>query len=158
PQEASNLIAFYNRFDDQRKTIQIAFATMYVLLALILLLSATWLGLSFAKRLVIPVRRLIAATDQVSSGNLYVQVPVKRSEGDLAHLGETFNKMTSELRIQQNKLLAASAQIDERRVFTEAVLSGVPAAVIGVDPDGAINVVNAFAERLLAIDALQHDL
>ena len=150
PAQAANLIAFYNRFDEQRKNIQIAFATMYVLLALILLLSATWLGLSFAKRLVTPIRRLIAATDQVSSGNLYVQVPVRRSEGDLAHLGETFNKMTSELRLQQNRLLAASTLIDERRVFTEAVLSGVPAAVIGVDAEGRVTVVNAFAGRLLA--------
>lgn len=150
PAQAANLIAFYNRFDEQRKNIQIAFATMYVLLALILLLSATWLGLSFAKRLVTPIRRLIAATDQVSSGNLYVQVPVRRSEGDLAHLGETFNKMTSELRLQQNRLLAASNLMDERRVFTEAVLSGVPAAVIGVDAEGRVNVVNSFAARLLA--------
>jgi two-component system, NtrC family, nitrogen regulation sensor histidine kinase NtrY len=153
PAEAANLIAFYNRFDEQRKNIQIAFATMYVLLALILLLSATWLGLSFAKRLVTPIRRLIAATDQVSSGNLYVQVPVRRSEGDLAHLGETFNKMTSELRLQQNRLLAASTLIDERRVFTEAVLSGVPAAVIGVDAQERVTVVNAFAGRLLATAA-----
>lgn len=150
PAQAADLIAFYNRFDEQRKNIQIAFATMYVLLAFILLLSATWLGLSFAKRLVTPIRRLIAATDQVSSGNLYVQVPVRRAEGDLAHLGETFNKMTSELRLQQNRLLAASTLIDERRVFTEAVLSGVPAAVIGVDAEGCVSVVNAFAARLLA--------
>ena len=47
---------------------------MFVLLALIMLLSAIWLGLAFANRLVAPIRRLIAATDQVSSGNLYVQV------------------------------------------------------------------------------------
>lgn len=42
--------------------------------------------------------------------------------------------MTSELRVQQNRLLAADQLIDERRAFTEAVLSGVPAAVVGVDP------------------------
>ena len=110
-----------------------------------MLLSATWLGLSFANQLVAPIRRLIAATDQVSSGNLYVQVPVHRSEGDLAHLGETFNKMTSDLRLQQNRLIAASHLIDERRVFTEAVLSGVPAAVIGVDARGRLTVLNPSA-------------
>lgn len=52
---------------------------MYGLIALILLLSAIWLGLSFANRLVAPIRRMIHATDQVSSGNFYVQVPIKRS-------------------------------------------------------------------------------
>ncbi len=152
PTQASSLIGLYESFDAHRRTIQIAFATMYVLLALILTLSATWLGLSFANKLVRPIRRLIAATDQVSSGNLYVQVPVHRSEGDLGHLGETFNKMTSDLRLQQNRLIAASHLIDERRVFTEAVLSGVPAAVIGVDAKGCLTVVNPSAVKLIETD------
>ena len=149
PAQAASLIALYEAFDAHRRNIQIAFATMYVLLALVMLLSATWLGLSFASRLVSPIRRLIAATDQVSSGNLYVQVPVHKSEGDLAHLGETFNKMTSELRLQQNRLIAASNLIDERRLFTEAVLSGVPAAVIGIDQAGLVTVLNPSAVKLL---------
>ena len=148
PAQAASLIALYESFDAHRNNIQLAFATMYVLLALVMLLSATWLGLSFANRLVSPIRRLIAATDQVSTGNLYVQVPVNRSEGDLAHLGETFNKMTSELRLQQNRLIAASNMIDERRLFTEAVLSGVPAAVIGIDDKGLVTVLNPSALKL----------
>jgi two-component system, NtrC family, nitrogen regulation sensor histidine kinase NtrY len=148
PRQASRLVSLYDAFDSHRQNIQIAFATMYVLIALIMLLSATWLGLSFANRLVAPIRRLIAATDQVSSGNLYVQVPIHRAEGDLAHLGETFNKMTSELRLQQNRLIAASNLIDERRLFTEAVLSGVPVAVIGIGPKGQVTVLNPSAEKL----------
>ena len=148
--KAWQLVSLYNGFDSHRQTIRIGFAVMYALIALIMLLSATWLGLSFANQLVAPIRRLIAATDQVSSGNLYVQVPVHRSEGDLAHLGETFNKMTSELRLQQNRLIAASNLIDERRVFTEAVLSGVPVAVIGIGTNGQVTVLNPSAERLIA--------
>ncbi len=151
PREASNLIALYDTFEGHRRNIQIAFATMYVLIALVMLLSATWLGLAFANTLVAPIRRLIAATDQVATGNLYVQVPVHKSEGDLAHLGETFNKMTAELRLQQNSLVAASELMDERRRFTEAVLSGVPAAVIGVDGQGLVNVLNPSAQKLVDV-------
>lgn len=149
PRQATKLVALYDGFDMHRRSIQIAFATMFILIALIMLLSATWLGLSFANRLVAPIRRLIAATDQVSSGNLNVQVAVRKSEGDLAHLGETFNKMTSELRLQQSRLIAASNLIDERRLFTEAVLSGVPVAVVGVGSKGEITVLNPSAERLI---------
>jgi two-component system nitrogen regulation sensor histidine kinase NtrY len=149
PREATRLVTLYDAFDSHRKTIQIAFAAMFISIALIMLLSATWFGLSFANQLVAPIRRLIAATDQVASGNLYVQVPVQKQEGDLGHLGETFNKMTSELRLQQNRLVAASSLIDERRLFTEAVLSGVPVAVIGVGPSGDITVLNSSAEKLV---------
>lgn len=150
PKQAKQLVVRYDAFDRHRTSISIAFATMYVSIALIMLLSATWLGLSFANRLVDPIRRLISATDQVASGNLFTQVAIDRSEGDMAHLGETFNKMTSELRLQQNRLVAASALIDERRIFTEAVLSGVPVAVIGVDPAGKITTLNPSAEHLIA--------
>ncbi len=149
PAQAAGLINLYDAYDSHRRNIQIAFATMYVLIALIMLLAAIWTGLRFATRLVTPIRRLIAATDQVSTGNLYVQVPVHGADGDLGHLGDTFNKMTSELRLQQNRLIAASQLIDERRVFTEAVLSGVPAAVIGLDAQSRLNVVNPSAQKLL---------
>ncbi len=152
PKQAKQIVVRYDAFDQHRTSISIAFATMYVSIALIMLLSATWLGLSFANRLVDPIRRLISATDQVASGNLFTQVRIDRSEGDLAHLGETFNKMTSELRLQQNRLVAASNLIDERRLFTEAVLSGVPVAVIGVGPDGRITTLNPSAEHLIVPD------
>ena len=114
PREAAHLVGLYDAFDSHRQGIQIAFATMYVAIALVMMLGATWFGLSFANQLVAPIRRLIAATDEVATGNLHVQVPVRRQEGDLAHLGATFNKMTSELRLQQNRLIAASNLIDER--------------------------------------------
>jgi two-component system nitrogen regulation sensor histidine kinase NtrY len=109
-----------------------------------------WFGLNFANRLVAPIRRLIHATDQVATGNFYVQVPIRRDEGDLAHLGETFNKMTSELRHQHDDLTAASDLMDRRRRFTEAVLSGVSAGVIGIDARGQITIVNPSAEALLS--------
>ncbi len=128
---------------------------MFGLLAAIMLLSASWLGLAFTNALVGPIRRLIAATDQVSAGNFYVQVPVRAAEGDLAHLGETFNKMTSELRLQQNRLVAANHLMDERRVFTEAVLSGVPAAVIGVGARGDVTVLNPSARELIGMGGVE---
>jgi len=152
PPQAQKLVAQYKGFDEHRSRIRIAFAIMFILIALIMLLSATWFGLSFADSLVAPIRRLIGATDEVSSGNLHVQVPVRKADGDLAHLSETFNKMTSELSRQQHKLIAASKLINERRLFTEAVLSGVPVAVLGVGPKGEISAINATADKLLNRD------
>jgi two-component system nitrogen regulation sensor histidine kinase NtrY len=122
---------------------------MYSVIALIVLLSAVWIGLNFANRLVAPIRRLIGAANIVSTGNLHVQVPIRRSEGDLAHLGETFNKMTQELRTQHDDLIRASDQIDTRRRFTEAVLAGASAGVIGIDSYGAISIMNRSAEKLI---------
>lgn len=148
PKDAEEINQIYGAFEAHRKNIQIAFGTMFVLLAMIMLLSAVWLGLSFANRLVNPIRRLISATDQVASGNLNVQVRVKASEGDIGHLAQTFNNMTTELRLQQARLIDANALADQRRVFAEAVLSGVPAAVFGIDKYNQITVYNEAAVRL----------
>jgi two-component system nitrogen regulation sensor histidine kinase NtrY len=133
----------------RRLGVQIAFALMYTVIALIVLLSAVWIGLNFANYLVAPIRRLIGAAQIVSTGNLYVQVPTRRSEGDLASLGETFNKMTQELRTQRDDIVRARDVIDSRRRFTEAVLAGASAGVIGVDADGRIAILNRSAERLI---------
>jgi two-component system nitrogen regulation sensor histidine kinase NtrY len=122
---------------------------MYTVIALIVLLSAVWIGLNFANALVAPIRRLIGAADLVSTGNLHVQVPVRRREGDLAQLGETFNKMTQELRTQRDDLLQAHDVIDSRRRFTEAVLAGASAGVIGVDAEGHVSILNRSAEKLV---------
>jgi two-component system nitrogen regulation sensor histidine kinase NtrY len=142
-------VAQYADLSARRVGIQIAFGLMYTVIALIVLLSAVWIGLNFANYLVAPIRRLISAAQVVSTGNLYVQVPTRRSEGDLAQLGETFNKMTQELRTQRDDIVRARDLIDSRRRFTEAVLAGASAGVIGVDADSCISILNRSAERLI---------
>jgi len=139
----------YANLDAHKLEVQVAFGLMFTVIALIGLLSAAWIGIYFAGSLVAPIRRLISAANQVSTGNLYVQVPIRESEGDLAHLGETFNKMTQELRTQRDDLIRAHDVIDSRRRFTEAVLAGASAGVIGVDPDGCISILNRSAEKLI---------
>ena len=147
--DAASVSSLWGRFEAHRHSLELGFATVFVMLALTMLFSAIWLGLTWANRLVGPIRRLIRAADEVGSGNLHVQVPARASDGDLGHLGDTFNKMTAELSRQQTGLIEANALNEERRAFIEAVLSGVPAGVVGVDKNGAITVSNAAAERLL---------
>jgi len=139
----------YAALEARRLGVQVAFALMYTVIALTVFLSAVWIGLNFANRLVAPIRRLIGAANAVSTGNLYVRVPVRQAEGDLAQLGETFNRMTQELRTQRDDIMQAHDLIDSRRRFTEAVLAGASAGVIGVDGKGAISILNRSAEKLI---------
>ena len=135
--------------ESRRLNIQVAFALMFTVIALTVLMSAVLIGLNFANWLVAPIRRLMSAANMVSTGDLHVQVPVIQSEGDLAHLGETFNKMTQELRSQRNELVSASDVIDGRRRFIEAVLSSASAGIIGVDGANNIGILNRSAEKLI---------
>jgi two-component system nitrogen regulation sensor histidine kinase NtrY len=139
----------YTGLEANRTNVQLAFAILYFGLTLILLLSAIWTGIAVADRLVRPIRQLINAAEDVSEGNLDVRVPVRASDGDVGYLGETFNGMLGQLKGQRDEILRATDVIDQRRRFSEAVLSGVSAGVMGVDDDGCITVANRSAALIL---------
>jgi two-component system nitrogen regulation sensor histidine kinase NtrY len=159
--ETQESVAAYSALEARRLGIQVAFALMFTVIALTVLMSAVLIGLNFANWLVAPIRRLMGAANLVSTGDLHVQVPVMKSEGDLAQLGETFNKMTQELRTQRDELVSASDVIDSRRRFIEAVLSSASAGIIGVDASGNIGILNRSAEKLIGhseAETLAHPL
>jgi two-component system nitrogen regulation sensor histidine kinase NtrY len=154
-------VAEYAQVESRRLGIQVAFALMFAVIALTILMASVLIGLNFANWLVAPIRRLMSAANIVSTGDLHVQVPVHRSEGDLAQLGETFNKMTHELRTQRDELVSASDLIDSRRRFIEAVLSSASAGIIGVDASGSVGILNRSAEKLIGhaeSETLDHPL
>jgi len=141
-------VAGYAVVESRRLGTQVNFALIFAVIALTILMASILIGLNFANWLVTPIRRLMSAANLVSTGDLHVQVPVFRSEGDLAQLGETFNKMTQELRTQRDELVNASDLIDSRRRFIEAVLSSASAGIIGVDASGSVGILNRSAEKL----------
>jgi two-component system, NtrC family, nitrogen regulation sensor histidine kinase NtrY len=154
-------VAEYAEIEARRIGIQVNFALIFAVIALTILMASILLGLNFANWLVTPIRRLMGAANLVSTGDLHVQVPVLRSEGDLAQLGETFNKMTQELRTQRDELVNASDLIDSRRRFIEAVLSSASAGIIGVDASGSVGILNRSAEKLIGhveSETLDHPL
>ena len=154
-------VAEYAEIESRRLGIQVNFALIFAVIALTILMASILIGLNFANWLVTPIRRLMSAANVVSTGDLHVQVPVFRSEGDLAQLGETFNKMTQELRTQRDELVSASDLIDSRRRFIEAILSSASAGIIGVDASSSVGILNRSAEKLIGhaeSETLDHPL
>ena len=142
----------YRSLEGQRQTFEITFATMFVLVALLLLMAATWAGLTFATRLAGPVTALAAAAERVRGGDLATRVEETGQGDEIGYLTKAFNRMTDQLEAQRGELLEANRQLDTRRHFIEAVLSGVSAGVIGLDRAGCVNVANRVASELLSMD------
>jgi two-component system nitrogen regulation sensor histidine kinase NtrY len=88
----------------------------------------------------------------VRAGDLTVRVPEKATGDEMAGLSRAFNRMTSQLAAQRGELLVVNNQLDERRRFTETVLAGVSAGVIGLDAKGRIELPNRAASELLRLD------
>lgn len=142
----------YNQLRQARGGLKLAHGLMYLMISMTALLAAIWAGLWFAGRFVAPIRRLIGAAEQVSGGNLSVELPERRGEGDLRRLSQTFNRMTRELKSQHDALVTANDQLTDRRRFIEAVLSGVSAGVIGLDSQGRVTLVSRSAQFLLNLE------
>ena len=142
----------YERLEGTRSGLQINFAMMFAVLALLLLLAAIWVGLMFATQITRPVSALIAAAERARAGDLSARVPEMPERDEIGSLSRAFNRMTSQLETQQRELVEANRQLDTRRRFTEAVLAGVSAGVIGLDEEGRVNLPNRTASFLLSTD------
>jgi two-component system nitrogen regulation sensor histidine kinase NtrY len=55
--------------------------------------------------------------------------------------------MTSDLKYQRENLISNNQLLDERRKFTEAVLSGITSCVLSIDNNGNIQIANTSACR-----------
>jgi two-component system nitrogen regulation sensor histidine kinase NtrY len=147
-------VSEYQRLDQSRSWLQIAFAWIFAVVALLVLLAAALIGLVMANQIARPIGTLINATERVRGGDLGVRVKEGQTRDELAGLSRAFNRMTGQLAAQRAELMEAYSQIDGRRRFTETVLAGVSAGVIGLDARGRIELPNRAAAELLAVDLL----
>ena len=147
-------VAEYQRLDENRSGLQVTFVLIFALLALLVLSAAVLIGLVLANQIARPVGRLIQAAERVRAGDLTVRVPEERSDDEVAGLSRAFNRMTGQLGAQRTELMDAYAQIDERRRFTETVLAGVSAGVIGLDAGANVELPNRAASELVGMDLM----
>ncbi len=147
-------VAEYQRLDENRSSLQVTLILIFGLVALLVLFAAVLIGLVIANQIARPVGRLIQAAERVRAGDYTVRVPEARSEDEVAGLSRAFNRMTGQLSSQRAELMDAYSQIDERRRFTETVLAGVSAGVVGLDAAGRVELPNRAASELVGADLL----
>ncbi len=143
----------YEDLEGNRFSLQITFALIFLVVALLLLLVAVWIGLAFANQMTGPIGSLIAAAERVGKGDLKARVMGPPRRDEIGNLSRAFNRMTGQLERQQDALLEANEQLDYRNRFIEAVLGGVSAGVIGLDATGRIDLVNPLACDFLGVQA-----
>lgn len=148
---ARTTVLQYRALKNDISRIQKQFFAVFVLVALLVLLASIWAGMTLAVRLIGPITQLMSATERVRAGDYTIKVPEGRRDDEIANLGRTFNRMTGQLEAQRRDLMEANRQLDERRRFTEAVLSGVSAGIIAIDSEQRITLHNRTASELLAV-------
>ena len=141
------------RYEQNRNFFNRIFFLTFIETALLILFAAIWLGFAIANRIIQPMERLVQAAERIRGGDLNARVDMRGDWGEMSDVGSAFNRMTQQLRAQRDELVAEHDISEQRRQFSEAVLSGVTAGVMGLTEDGRITLMNASAERLLNREA-----
>jgi two-component system nitrogen regulation sensor histidine kinase NtrY len=141
-----------------RRPLQGVYLSFFLMITLLILVSATWMGLYLAKRITRPIQALAAGARELGAGHLDHRIqPETRDE--FGSLVEAFNSMADELAASQRRLEQSrvdledkNREIEGRRTYIEAILQRIATGVISVEEDGRVATINAAAARLLALD------
>jgi len=160
-QQAHRIAEAYEEYSQLRvlkRPLEGVYLSLFVMMTLMILVSATWLGLYLAKRITRPVGMLAAGAKEIGAGHLDHRIePETRDE--FGTLVEAFNSMAAELATSQRRLERSrvemerkNSELDERRRYIETVLERIATGVISIGPGGVVSTMNAAAARLLEVD------
>ena len=149
---AQKVLSDYDLFAAQSRALQLRFNIALFVGSLLLVGIAVYIALAVADWMVRPVNELVTAARRITAGDLSARVTGPKSRDEIGTLAAAFNRMTQRLEAQTGALVAANSQLDERRAFIEAILSGVSAGVLSVDFDGVVQLLNSSAAAILVED------
>lgn len=144
-----------DRYNDDQILVRKTFFLTLLETALLILFAAIWVGFLLANRIINPLGRLVSAAERIQGGDLSARVNVEGDWGEMSDLGSAFNRMTRQLNTQREELVREHDISEQRRQFSEAVLSGVRAGVIGLTQEGRITLMNQSAEKLLGKSSIK---
>jgi two-component system nitrogen regulation sensor histidine kinase NtrY len=149
----------YEQLRVLRRPLEGVYLSFFLGLTLLILISATWMGLYLAKRITRPVHRLAAGAREIGAGHLDHRIEAE-TQDEFGALVEAFNKMAGELDVSRRRLERSrhdlerkSQEADERRRYLETILERIATGVVCFDATGRVSIVNRAARRLLALEA-----
>lgn len=142
-------VSQYEALEGQSAQFQTSMTLIFIVVTLVLMLAAVWFALILARRLVGPISALMQVSERLRSGDLDARVGSMAGIEEFDILGNSFNRMSEQLKVQRDDLVNANRQLDIRRHFTETILGAVSNGVLSVDGNKTITLCNAAAGRLL---------
>ncbi len=155
----TNAYESYQQLRVLRRPLTGVYLSFFLMLTLMILVAATWMGLYLAKRITRPVQMLATAAKEIGAGHLDHRV-VPETADEFGSLIDAFNRMAGELSASRRRLERSSVELEKkhhevegRRRYVETVLDRIATGVVSVDAAGRIRTANSAASRLLGVDA-----
>lgn len=148
----------YSQLLVMKPALEGVYLSVFLMMTLMILVSATWMGLYLAKRITRPVQMLADGARQIGAGRLDHRIEAETRD-EFGSLVEAFNTMAGELAASQHKLENSrvdleqkNIEVDERRRYIETVLERIATGVVSIGADRHIETINTAALRLLGLE------
>src|SRR3989441_1844008 len=148
----------YNQLRVLKRPLTGLYLSFFLMVTLLILFGAIWMGSYLAKRITRPVLMLSAAAREIGAGRLDQRVE-PQSNDEFGSLVEAFNTMAGELassrrRVERStiELERKHVEVEGRRRYIATILERITTGVVSVDAAGAITSINSAAARLLSLD------
>ena len=138
----------YDTLKSSKNVFRNIYGTVLLLMTVLVLFAAVWLGLFLSKKVTEPIEALTAATREISAGNLAHRVNIEAGD-EIGMLVSMFNDMSS-------RLQETTAELETRRRYMEIVLESIPTGVIALDPDLQIHTLNRSARTMFSVTTPAH--
>ncbi len=159
-----NITQAFNEYRDQamlKNPIKGIYVLFLLLVTLVIVFSATWVGLYQARKITIPIQGLTEATHRIAEGDLDFVIDVA-SKDEVGSLVDSFNRMMNDLKSSKEnlertnvELKVSNEELDRRRSYIETILRNIDTGVISLDWEGKVTTINPAAERMLIIPVIQ---
>ena len=163
PAEAARIREIARAYDEYHQVrllddpIRASYIGILILITLLIVFSASWMGIYLARQITVPVQLLAEGNEEVARGNLDVSLDY-RSSDEFGTLVASFNRMTADLKAMKGNLEETNASLTKtynelrrRTQFIETTLHSISTGVIVIDRHGRIAMINKVAEHLLQI-------
>jgi two-component system, NtrC family, nitrogen regulation sensor histidine kinase NtrY len=148
----------YNQLRVLRRPLTGVYLSFFMMVTLLILFGAIWMGSYLAKRITRPVLMLAAAAREIGAGRLDQRIE-PQSNDEFGALIEAFNSMAGELassrrRVERStfELERKNIEVEGRRRYIETVLERITTGVVTIDANGVITMINGAAARLLGLE------
>src|SRR3954463_9269770 len=148
----------YNQLRVLKRPLTGLYLSFFLMVTLLILFGATWMGSYIAKRITRPVSALAAAAREIGAGHLDQRVE-PQSNDEFGSLVEAFNSRAGELATSRRRVELSTRELERkhvevegRRRYIETILERISTGAVSLDAAGAITTINGAAARLLSLN------
>jgi two-component system nitrogen regulation sensor histidine kinase NtrY len=140
----------YNQLRVFKAPLTGVYLLFFLMVTLMILVGASWMGFYLAKRITRPVQMLAHAAREIGAGHLDQRVE-PQSDDEFGALTEAFNTMAGELATSRLRVEQSTIALEQRRRYVETILERITTGVVSINGAGTVTTINSAAARLLGV-------